>query len=184
MTGCASEVSDGGLCLCSYLWKNLQTVLMVINHVFTDVHWGVKAQQEGKGRSSNVIFVGGSNRDLAHTGGNMQFSTSSPATDPRVSRMLAAYSPHEIHLIVWPWVNVKLMNKMQNNNSMCKRNSAVIPIPTRQRIHLYIPVTATWFTQKQPVLHFVLLLTQSRDFWGFLMAADTLLVCGTKTGCV
>lgn len=127
---------------------------------------------------------GENDRDLAHVGGNMQFSTSSPATGPRVSRMLVAYSPHEINLIVWPWVNVKLMNKMQNNNSMCKRNSAMIPIPIRQRIHLYIPVRATWFPQKQPVLHFVLVLTQTRDFWGILMATDTLLVCGTKTGCV
>lgn len=66
---------------------------------------------------------GENDRDLAHVGGNMQFSTSSPATGPRVSRMLVAYSPHEINLIVWPWVNVKLMNKMQNNNSMCKRNT-------------------------------------------------------------
>lgn len=183
MTGCASEVSDGGLCLCSYLWKNLQTILMVINHVFPDVHWGVKTQHEGKVIKCHLC--GGENdRDLAHVGGNMQFSTSSPATGPRVSRMLVAYSPHEINLIVWPWVNVKLMNKMQNNNSMCKRNSGMIPIPIRQRIHLYIPVRATWFPQKQPVLHFVLVLTQTRDFWGILMAADTLLVCGTKTGCV
>lgn len=74
-----------------------------------------------KGRSSNVIFVGEKTTEIGdmRRAANMQFSTSSPATDPRVSRMLVAYSPHEINLIVWPWVNVKLMNEMQNNNSMC-----------------------------------------------------------------
>lgn len=98
-----------------------------------------------KGREGHQMssLWGENDRDLAHVGGNMQFSTSSPATGPRVSRMLVAYSPHEINLIVWPWVNVKLMNKMQNNNSMCKRNSAMIPIPIRQRIHLYIPPETT-----------------------------------------
>lgn len=30
MTGFVSEVSEGGLCLCSYLWKNQETVLSLI----------------------------------------------------------------------------------------------------------------------------------------------------------
>lgn len=38
MTEFVSEVSEGGLCLCSNLWKDAKTILMIIKPHFIDIY--------------------------------------------------------------------------------------------------------------------------------------------------
>lgn len=57
MTGFASNVSEGSLCLYSYPLKNPETILVVLNHVF--IYYEVsKLVIKGTGEAVRVVFKG------------------------------------------------------------------------------------------------------------------------------